>query len=137
DGRTVVTATIESKHIARFDLPSGARLADITLPHATGQVFLVQAVGRPYVAAIGALTHAGRHAGSWVDLFDPTEAPFGATRRSIPLGRELGEGDVSRDGTLLFFPDRVSNSATLLAVSSTTSAREVPVGASPTAGFIF
>lgn len=137
DGRTVVTATTDSKHIARFDLPSGTRLADITLPHATGQVFLVQAEGRPYVAALGALIHAGRHAGSWIDLFDPAEAPFGATRRSIPLGRELGEGDVSRDGSLLLFPDRVSNSATLLTVSSTTAAREIPVGASPIAGFIY
>jgi DNA-binding beta-propeller fold protein YncE len=137
DGRTVVTAATESKHIARFDLPSGTRLADITLPHATGQLFLVQAEGRPYVAAIGALTHAGRQAGSWIDLFDPAETPFGATRRSIPLGRELGAGDVSSDGTLLLFPDRVSNSATLLTVSAITTAGEVAVGASPIAGFIF
>lgn len=137
DGRTVVTATTDSKRIARFDLPSGARLADITLPHATGQVFLVQAEGRPYVAALGALTHAGRYAGSWIDLFDPSEAPFGATRRSIPLGRELGEGDVSADGTLLFFPDKASGKATLLRVASTTTASEITVGASPIAGFIF
>lgn len=137
DGRTVVTAANESKHIARFDLPSGARLADITLPHATGQVFLVQAEGRPYVAAIGALHHAGRNAGTWVDLFDPSETPFGATRRSIPLGREVGQGDVSRDGSLLFFPDRASNSATLLKVSQTTSAASVAVGAAPVAGFIY
>jgi len=137
DGRSVITATTDSKRIARFDLPSGTRLADITLPHATGQVFLVQAEGRPYIAAIGALSHGGRHAGSWIDLFDPAETPFGATRRSIPLGRELGAGDVSRDGTLLLFPDRVSNSATLLKVAATTSAAEVAVGASPIAGFIF
>ncbi len=137
DGRTVVTATTDSKRIARFDLPSGARLADITLPHATGQVFLVQAEGRPYIAAIGALTHGGRAAGSWIDLFDPAETPFGATRRSIPLGRELGLGDVSRDGTLLFFPDRISSSATLLRVATTTTTSEIPVGANPVAGFIF
>jgi hypothetical protein len=137
DGRTVVTATTDSKHIARFDVVTGARLADIRLPHATGQVFLVKAEGRPYIAAIGALSHAGRHAGSsWVDLFDPTETPFGATRRSIPLGRDLGEGDVSRDGTMLFFPDRVSGSARLLDVSQTTAADEVAVGAHPVAAFI-
>jgi DNA-binding beta-propeller fold protein YncE len=137
DGRTVVTATTDSKHIARFDVVTGARLADIRLPHATGQVFLVKAEGRPYVAAIGALTHAGRQAGAWVDLFDPAETPFGATRRSIPLGRDLGEGDVSRDGTMLFFPDRVSGSARLLEVSSTTAADEVAVGGQPMAGYIF
>lgn len=137
DGRTVITATKDSKHIARFDVVTGARLADIRLPHATGQVFLVKAEGRPHVAAIGALTHAGRQAGSWVDLFDPAETPFGATRRSIPLGRELGEGDVSRDGTMLFFPDRLSGSARLLEVSATTAADEVAVGGQPMAAFIF
>lgn len=137
DGRTVVTATTDTKHVARFDVATGARLADIRLPHATGQVFLVTAENRPYVAAIGALQHAGRHAGSWVDLFDPTETPFGATRRSIPLGRDLGEGDVSRDGTLLFFPDRAAGSARLLEVSSTTAADEVAVGGQPAAAFIF
>lgn len=137
DGRTVITAATESKHIARFDLPSGARLADITLPHATGQVFLVQAEGRPYVAAIGKLEHAGRHAGTWLDLFDPSETPFGATRRSIPLGRDVGAGDISRNRSLLLFPDRASNSAKLLRVAQETSAHEIAVGAAPIAGFIF
>ena len=137
DGRTVITATTDAKRLSRFDLQSGARLADITLPHATGQIFLVQAEGRPYVAAIGALTHGGRSAGSWIDLFDPNETPFGATRRSIPLGRELGLGDVSRDGAFLFFPDRASSSATVLRVSGATTASEVTVGTNPTAGFIY
>ena len=137
DGRTVITAATESKHIARFDLPSGARLADITLPHATGQVFLVQAEGRPYVAAVGKLEHAGRHAGTWLDLFDPSETPFGATRRSIPLGRDVGAGDISRNRSLLLFPDRASNSAKLLRVAQETSAHEIAVGAAPIAGFIF
>ncbi|MEZ4297928.1 MAG: hypothetical protein R3B70_23430 [Polyangiaceae bacterium] len=137
DGRSVVTTTTDSRHIARFDITTGARMSDITLPHATGQVFLVEAEGRPYLAAIGALQHAGRKAGSWVDLFDPSEKPFGATRRSIPLGRELGEGDASSDRTMLLFPDRVSNSARVLQVWSTTAASEVAVGAQPIAGFIF
>lgn len=137
DGRSVVTATTESRHLARFDLPSGARLADIALPHATGQVFLVQAEGRPYVAAIGALDHGGRYAGTWIDLFDPSEMPFGATRRSIPLGREVGAGDISSGRSLLLFPDRATNSAKLLRVAHETSATEIPVGAAPIAGFIF
>lgn len=137
DGRSVVTATTESRHLARFDLPSGSRLADIALPHATGQVFLVQAEGRPYVAAIGALDHGGRYAGTWIDLFDPSEMPFGATRRSIPLGREVGAGDISRGRSLLLFPDRATNSAKLLRVAHETSATEIPVGAAPIAGFIF
>jgi DNA-binding beta-propeller fold protein YncE len=136
DGRTVVAASIEGKRVSRFDLVTGTRLADITLPHATGQLFLVRAEKRPYVAAMGALKHAGQPAGAWVDLFDPTEGPFGATRRSISVGREPRPGAVTADGGALFFPDRVSNTATLLHIAGTTEVREVPVDSSPEAGFL-
>jgi hypothetical protein len=136
DGRTVVAASIEGKRVSRFDLVTGTRLADITLPHATGQLFLVRAEKRPYVAAMGALKHGVQPAGAWIDLFDPNEAPFGATRRSIPVGREPRYGAVAADGSALFFPDRVTNTALLLNVDSTTEAREVPVGSTPEAGFL-
>jgi DNA-binding beta-propeller fold protein YncE len=136
DGRTVVAASIEGKRVSRFDLFTGTRLSDITLPHATGQLFLVQAEKRPYVGALGALTHAGQPAGAWIDLFDPSEAPFGATRRSISVGREPRFGAVTADGGALFFPDRVSNTALLLRVAGTTEAQQVPVDPAPEAGFL-
>ena len=136
DGRTVVAASIEGKRVSRFDLVTGTRLADITLPHATGQLFLVRAEKRPYVAAMGALKHAGQPAGAWLDLFDPSEGPFGATRRSIAVGREPRFGAVTADGGALFFPDRVSNTAVLLRVDGTTEARQVSVDSSPEAGFL-
>jgi hypothetical protein len=136
DGRTVVAASTEGKRVSRFDLVTGTRLADITLPHATGQLFLVRAEKRPYVAAMGALKHAGQSAGAWIDLFDPTEGPFGATRRSIAVGREPRVGAVTADGGALFFPDRVSNTAVLLHVASTTESHQVPVDPSPEAAFL-
>ncbi|WP_438005888.1 hypothetical protein WME89_45730 [Sorangium sp. So ce321] len=136
DGRTVVAATTDTKRVTKFELPTGVRLANITLPHATGQLFLVQAEGRPYIAALGALTHAGRPAGAWIDLFDPSESPFGATRRSIAVGREPREGDITRDGGAVFFPDRLSNTAILLSVAGVTETRKAPVGVGPTAGFL-
>lgn len=136
DGRTVVAASTEGKRVARFDLITGARLADITLPHATGQLFLVRAEKRPYIAAMGALTHAGQPAGAWIDLFDPNESPFGATRRSISVGREPRFGAVTADGAVMFFPDRVSNTAMLLRVASTTEAKQVLVDSTPEAGFL-
>jgi hypothetical protein len=136
DGRTVVAASIEGKRVTRFDLPSGTRLSDITLPHATGQLFLVRAEKRPYVGAMGALTHGGQAAGAWIDLFDPSEAPFGASRRSVSVGREPRSGAIAADGSALFFPDRVSNTAMLLKVSGVTEARQVPVDQSPEAGFL-
>jgi DNA-binding beta-propeller fold protein YncE len=136
DGRTVIAATTDTKRVMKFELPTGVRLANITLPHATGQLFLVQAEGRPYIAALGALTHAGRPAGAWIDLFDPSESPFGATRRSIAVGREPREGDITRDGGAVFFPDRLSNTAILLSVAGVTETRKAPVGVGPTAGFL-
>lgn len=136
DARTVVAASIEGKRVSRFDLVTGTRLTDITLPHATGQLFLVRAEQRPYIAAMGALSHGSQPAGAWIDLFDPTEAPFGATRRSIPVGREPRYGAVTSDGSALFFPDRVSNTALLLNIAGTTVAREVPVDIAPEAGFL-
>ncbi|WP_437722989.1 YncE family protein [Sorangium sp. So ce861] len=136
DGRTVVAATTDTKRVTKFELPTGVRLANITLPHATGQLFLVQAEGRPYIAALGALTHAGRPAGAWIDLFDPSESPFGATRRSIAVGREPREGDITLDGGAVFFPDRLSNTAILLSVAGVTETRKAPVGVGPTAGFL-
>jgi hypothetical protein len=78
--------------------------------------------GTTALAAMGALKHAGQPAGAWVDLFDPTEGPFGATRRSISVGREPRLSAVTADGGALFFPDRVSNTATLLHVAGTTEA---------------
>jgi DNA-binding beta-propeller fold protein YncE len=136
DGKSVIAATTEGKHVIRYELPSGARVADIVLPHATGQLFLVHAEGRPYVAAMGALSHGGQPAGAWIDLFDPDENPFGATRRSISVGREPQVGSVSANGGALFFPDRQSNSATLLRVAATTVTKTTAVGQGPVAAFL-
>jgi DNA-binding beta-propeller fold protein YncE len=136
DGHTVVAASTRGKRVMRFSLPTGKRLADITLPHATGQLFLLRAEQRPYLAAMGALTHQGQPAGAWVDLFDPAEGPFGATRRSISVGRDPRPGAVTADGGAVFFPDRVSNTAVLLKVAAVTEARQVAVGQGPTEGFL-
>lgn len=136
DGKTVVAATTDAKRVTRFELPGGARIADITLPHATGQLFLVRAEGRPYLAAMGALKHGERPAGAWIDLFDPTELPFGATRRSISVGRDPKGGAVSADGRAIFFPDRAGNTATLLSVAAVTESKQVAVGQTPEAGFL-
>lgn len=136
DGKTVVAATTVTNRVARFDIATGTRLADITLPHATGQLFLVRAEGRPYIGAMGSLMRAGRPAGAWIDLFDPLETPFGATRRSISVGREPRPGAVAADGGALFFADRVSNTATLLRLAATTDLKKTAVGQSPEAGFL-
>jgi DNA-binding beta-propeller fold protein YncE len=136
DGKTVVTASIDGKRVSRFELPQGTRVANITLPHATGQLFLVRAEGRPYLAAVGALEHGGAPAGAWLDLFDPAESPFGATRRSISIGREPRAGALTSDDGALFFPDRVSNTATLLRVTGTTDAKLTAVGQTPEAAFV-
>ncbi len=137
DGHTVVAASIHGKRVTRFDLPTGTRLADITLSHATGELYVVKSgEGRPLVAAMGALLHSNQPAGAWVDLFDPAEGPFGATRRSVSVGREPRPGAVTADGSSIFFPDRVSNTAVLLKVAAVTDARTVAVGEGPTEGYL-
>lgn len=136
DGKSIVAATIDGKRVSRFELPGGVRMGDITLPHATGQLFLVRSEDRPYVAAMGALAYAGRPAGAWIDLFDPSETPFGATRRSISVGREPRKGAVTQDGGALFFPDRLSNTATLLSIAARTDTKVVAVGQRPEAAFV-
>lgn len=136
DGKSIVASTNDGKRVIRFELPSGTRMGDITLPHATGQLFLVSAEGRPHVAAMGGLTYGGRPAGAWIDLFDPSEVPFGATRRSIAVGREPRRGAVTRDGEAIFFPDRVANTATLLRIAAISESKTADVGQQPIAAFL-
>ncbi len=122
-------------HEARDEVRAadGVRLANITLPHATGRLFLVQAEGRPYIAALGALTHAGRPAGAWIDLFDPSESPFGATRRASRSGasraRATSRGMAAPCSSPIGCPTRRS----LLSVAGVTETRKTPVGVGPTA----
>jgi len=136
DGKTAVSASSKGKRLTWFDLQSARPLADIQLPHATEHLYLLRSAGRPYVGAMGLLFRAGDPAGAWMDIFDPNETPFGATRRSTSVGRDPRPGAVTRDGAALLFADRVSNQATMVRVEETTATQSVPVGQSPEAAFI-
>ncbi len=136
DGKTVVAASSRGKRLSWFDLATGRRLSDLRLPHAVRQLFLLRANDRPYVGAMGMMFRARRPAGAWIDLFDPSERPFGATRRSIAVGRDPRNGAVSHDRTSVFFADHVSNSASLLRVDATTKTQTVTVGQGPVAAFM-
>lgn len=136
DGESVATATSDGRRIGRFGLPSGRLLSDITLPQSTRQLHLVRAEGRPTLAALGVLTYAGRPAGAWLDLFDPTEAPFGASRRSIPVGRDPGAGAVLGDGAALLIPDRASSELLLASIAHETETRALALGQPADAVFV-
>lgn len=136
DGKTAVTASSRGKRLSWFELATGQRLGDIRVPHATRHLFLLRSGERPYVGAMGRLIRGGDPVGAWIDIFDPSESPFGATRRSISVGREPCPGDVIDEGTALFFADRASNAAGLLRISETTETVSVPVGQSPEAAFV-
>jgi len=136
DGESIVTATTNAGRLARFGLPSGRLLANITLPQSTGQLLAVNAEGRPYLAALGSMAYGGRPAGAWVDVFDPTETPFGATRRSIPVGRDPGAGCTTQDGTAIFFPDQASNRVMLIDLAHRTELRSATVGQKPESAFV-
>lgn len=136
DGKTAVTASSRGKRLSWFDLATGRRLANIRVPHATQHLFLLRSGDRPYVGAMGLLVRAGDPAGAWLDIFDPSESPFGATRRSIAVGREPRPGAVTPDGTALFLADWVSNAATLLRLAETTDTKTVAVGQGPEGAFV-
>ncbi|MBW2524096.1 MAG: hypothetical protein JRI23_07970 [Deltaproteobacteria bacterium] len=131
DGKTAVSASSRGKRLSWFELGSGRRLGDIRVPHATRHLFLLRAGDRPYVGAMGRLVRAGDPVGAWIDIFDPAETPFGATRRSIAVGREPSPGVSIEGGKALFFADRASNSAGLLRIAEATETVTVPVGQSP------
>ncbi|MFO0549529.1 MAG: hypothetical protein U0271_14145 [Polyangiaceae bacterium] len=135
DGTVVIGSTMGHR-VSRFGLPSGNLVSDITLPHSTGQLFLVRSEGRPYLAALGAMTHSGRPAGAWLDLFDPEEDPFGATRRSVSVGRDPRPGGLIGDGSRIFFPDFATNSVTVIDLGDHATTQSVDVGQGPIAGFI-
>jgi hypothetical protein len=134
---TAVTACARGKRLSWFDLESATLKANITLPHATTRLYLLQdSEARPYIGAMGVLYRADRPAGAWIDLFDPTEVPFGATRRSIATGREPLPGMVTGDQRMLFFADRVSNSASLLRVDQFTKVATTGVGLGPVSAML-
>lgn len=134
---SIATATTTGHRVSRFALPSGKLLADMRLPQSTGQLFLVRAEGRPYLGAMGALSFGGRPAGAWIDLFDPDETPFGATRRSIAVGNDPRAGVVTSDGGAILFPNHTSGRVTFLAVERQTDAKTAEVGAGPLEAYLF
>lgn len=132
----IVVSTTTGHRVSRFSLPSGSLVSNIRLPQATGQLFLVRSEGHPTLAALGGMMHSGRPAGAWIDLFDPAEAPFGATRRSVAVGRDPRPGGVTSDGGAIFFPDYATNTVTLLPVSNEGSRVTAEVGQGPIAAFV-
>jgi DNA-binding beta-propeller fold protein YncE len=136
DGRSAVTASARGKRLGWFDLASGRRLGDMRLPHATRQLFLLDIDARPMVGVMGMLYRGEQPDGAWIDLFDPSETPFGATRRSIALGRDLRSGAVTADDRRLLLADRVSNEAILLALGSEQPVQRLAVGQSPIGAFL-
>jgi hypothetical protein len=137
DGKTAVAAAGNGKRLSWFDLPTGRRLGDIRVPHVTRQLYVLRnSEGRTYVGAMGMSNRAARPIGAWIDLFDPHETPFGATRRSISVGRDPRPGALSRDQGSLWFVDNAANVATLLTIDPITDLQTVTAGHGPMAAFL-
>jgi hypothetical protein len=137
DGRTVVTASSSGKRLTWYELPTGRRLGNIRLPNPTSDLYLLRSrEGRSFIGALGEAFQGGHASGAWIDLFDPNESPFGATRRSIAVGRQPSAGAVTRDRSSLFLVDRASNEAALLRVDGATKLRTVGVGQDPVGAYL-
>ncbi|MCC6527174.1 MAG: hypothetical protein IT373_31285 [Polyangiaceae bacterium] len=136
DGHTAVAASTVAKRLGWFDLATGAHLGDIKLAHETESLFLVAADGRSFIGAMGVMQRGGRPVGAWLDLFDPAETPFGATRRSIKVGRDPRAGSVSADRSSILFADAATNQLNLLRVDAATAMRSADVDQGPVGAFL-
>lgn len=135
DGATVLTASSRGKRLSWWNLETKRRLANIKLPHRTEKLLTFELDDRTYVGAMGSLRRGGRYTGSWIDLFDPSEVPFAATRRSMAVGRAPA-GVVGSDRKQLLLADRAANRATLYDMQGTDPPKSVRVGNEPIAAYL-
>ncbi|MSP25619.1 MAG: hypothetical protein EXR75_10720 [Myxococcales bacterium] len=135
DGKTIVTASSKGQLLAKFELPSGRRLADIRVPSALRDLYLLRHGERVFVGALGLVHQYGAAAGARLELFDPSEKPFGATRRSISVGRDPRGGAVREDGASILLADRVASGAWHVRLDSEQRPTPIAVGAGPVAAF--
>lgn len=135
DGETIVTASSLGRRLSAWNLSTRHRTADITLPHAVSELHLFQVDDRPYLGALGLLRQGGRTAGAWIDLFDPIERPFAATRRSVSVGRKP-HGTVLPSGVGLLVADEAANTLSLLRIDEQSRPRALPVGHAPIAAHL-
>jgi hypothetical protein len=135
DGSVIVGGS-GSRRVSRFALPSGRVVDDISLPQASTQLFLLETHAGIHLAALGGLSSEVRSEGAWMDIFDPRDAPFGASRRSVAIGRDPRRGSATRAGNAIFFPDFAANTAKLVDVGEETRVHTVDVGQGPIAAFV-
>lgn len=136
DGKTLLTASSEARRIGWHDAASGRLLAELRLSHEPDRLFFMQSKGRTFVGALGLSAQSDTPSHASLELFDPLERPFGATRRTVSLGRDPRGGSVSLDGRHLLTADRLSNSAWLFNVEGSQRPVSIPVGQGPIAAFV-
>ena len=136
DGKTVLSASSKARKVGWYDAATGRSLAELRLPHDTERLFLLHSHGRSFVGALGNSRQGDAPTTASLELFDPTEKPFGATRRSVSLGRDPRGGAVSPDGKLLLVADPLSNSAWLFETEASHRPVSIPVGQAPIDAFI-
>lgn len=135
DGKTIVTASSKGQLLASFELPSGRRLGDMRVPSALRDLYLMRSGDRTYVGALGVVSQDGASAGARLELFDPTERPFAATRRSISVGRDPRGGAVAEDGGALFLADHAASGAWHVRLDAQERPSPIAVGSGPIAAF--
>ncbi|MBM4357390.1 MAG: hypothetical protein FJ096_04695 [Deltaproteobacteria bacterium] len=136
DGKTVLTASSNARKVGWHDVATGRTLATLRLPNETSRLFLLHGHGRAFVGALGSLHQGASPTSAMLEVFDPLEKPFGATRRSVSLGRDPRGGAVTPDGRMLLCADRLANSALLFDTEASRRPVSIPVGQGPTAAFI-
>lgn len=136
DGKTVLTASSQSRKVAWHEVATGKTLATLRLPNESGRLFPLHSHGRAFVGVLGTSRVGNAPTSAILELFDPFEKPFGATRRSVSLGRDPRGGAVSPDGKKLICADKLSNSAWIYDTEAQKRPTSIAVGQGPTAAFV-
>ena len=136
DGKTLLSASSKGRKVGWYDAASGRNLGELRVPHEPDRLFLMHGNNRLFVGALGTTRQGDVPTSASLELFDPTEKPFGATRRSVSLGRDPRGGAVAPDGKTLLVADRLSNSAWLFQVEGNVRPVSIPVGQAPIGAFI-
>jgi len=143
DNESVVISAVQSQVVKRVHLPDARVTGTAKFKRGVGRLVPVLAHGRPAIAVMGGifrmsmLSGYSAPAGAWVDLINPDETPFGASRRSLSAGVQPRTPGVTSDGGRLLFPDRMSNQVTLVQLDSADAPATLGVGVRPEEVVVF
>ena len=137
DNASMLVSAVNSHQLSRVHLPSATVERErVRFQNTIGSLFSVVRHGRPAIVAMGGVYRGRQGIGEWVGVIDLEGVSANEEVHSLRAGRQPRKPGISRDGTRLLFPDRLSNQATLIDLNQPESAQTVGVGRFPQEAYI-